>query len=172
MPDWSGTPLRRGHRGEAVAELQRRLSALGYAPGPVDGRFGQLTEEAVIQLQADYRLKQDGIAGRQVAGLLRAGLPATGRLLHTVGPGEDVYTLAERFGVSPKLLGHAGRAAGGTPPPGGEGLPAGARLVIPVRPVLAALDEAGERTVEGLRRVLARHRAQITALAVPWASWT
>lgn len=65
-----------------MAQLQEKLAAFGYDPGPVDGRFGTLTEEAVFQLQADYHLRQDGIAGRQVAHLLGAGLPAALRAVH------------------------------------------------------------------------------------------
>jgi peptidoglycan hydrolase-like protein with peptidoglycan-binding domain len=59
--------LQRGDSGEAVADLQRRLSAAGYYRGTIDGIFGQQTEDAVIRLQQDRRLRVDGIAGSQVA---------------------------------------------------------------------------------------------------------
>jgi peptidoglycan hydrolase-like protein with peptidoglycan-binding domain len=42
-----GTPLRRGDAGTAVAELQQRLTDLGFDPGPADGQFGAQTEQAV-----------------------------------------------------------------------------------------------------------------------------
>jgi peptidoglycan hydrolase-like protein with peptidoglycan-binding domain len=42
-----GTPLRRGDAGTTVADLQQRLTDLGFDPGPVDGQFGALTEQAV-----------------------------------------------------------------------------------------------------------------------------
>jgi peptidoglycan hydrolase-like protein with peptidoglycan-binding domain len=42
-----GTPLRRGDAGTAVAELQQRLTDLGFDPGPVDGQFEAQTEQAV-----------------------------------------------------------------------------------------------------------------------------
>ena len=52
------------HNGSsAVKALQRRLISLGYAPGPVDGRYGPLTEHAVIAFQAAHGLRVDGIAG-------------------------------------------------------------------------------------------------------------
>jgi peptidoglycan hydrolase-like protein with peptidoglycan-binding domain len=42
-----GTPLRRGDAGTTVADLQQRLTDLGFDPGPVDGRFEAQTEQAV-----------------------------------------------------------------------------------------------------------------------------
>ena len=47
--------LRRGDRGAAVEAVQRRLAALGYWVGPVDGVFGPLTEQAVFAVQVDER---------------------------------------------------------------------------------------------------------------------
>ncbi len=49
----------------AVRALQRRLARAGYAPGPVDGRFGQLTGRAVMRLQVADGLAVDGVAGPQ-----------------------------------------------------------------------------------------------------------
>jgi LysM repeat protein len=144
-----------------VAELQSKLATLGYDPGPVDGRFGTLTEEAVFQLQADYRLRQDGIAGPQVARLAGAGFLAALRVVHPVTAGEDLYALAERYGVSPALL---RRQAPGR----GRALEPGGRLVIPVRPLLAAVEPEDLGRVEELRRTLSAHRTQVTALLVPW----
>ena len=43
--------------------LQRRLVTAGFPPGPIDGRYGLLTEHAVIGFQATYGLQVDGIAG-------------------------------------------------------------------------------------------------------------
>src|SRR5437764_2056228 len=51
-------------RGSAlVRALQRRLARAGDKPGPVDGRYGPLTEQAVGRFQADHGLQVDGIAG-------------------------------------------------------------------------------------------------------------
>lgn len=58
----SGT-LDLNDRGPAVEELQRRLSTLGYDPGPVDGEFGPTTQQAVIQFQRDRNLEPDGVVG-------------------------------------------------------------------------------------------------------------
>jgi peptidoglycan hydrolase-like protein with peptidoglycan-binding domain len=46
-----------------VRVLQRRLAGLGFAPGPIDGRYGPLTERAVQRFQAAHGLRVDGIAG-------------------------------------------------------------------------------------------------------------
>lgn len=169
MPEWSGSPLRRGSRGPAVVWLQTKLAAWGYSPGPCDGRFGLLTEEAVYRLQADYRLRQDGVAGRQVAHLLKTGAPAL-HTSHTVVAGEDLYALAERYGVSPALLRRLAGDGGGRSR--ARDLSPGVSLSIPVRPVLAVVEETAPGAWEGLRRALIRHRRQVTALVAPWLTVT
>ena len=42
--------------------LQERLRAMGYHPGPVDGRFGLGTERAVVAFQNDKGLTPNGFA--------------------------------------------------------------------------------------------------------------
>ena len=44
--------IRLGDAGEAVADIQRKLMALGYDPGPADGVFGRRTLNAVKAFQA------------------------------------------------------------------------------------------------------------------------
>ena len=46
-----------------VRVLQRSLARAGFAPGPVDGLYGPLTEAAVSRYQAAHGLQVDGIAG-------------------------------------------------------------------------------------------------------------
>jgi murein L,D-transpeptidase YcbB/YkuD len=55
--------LKRGERGEAVANLQRNLTRFGFQPGAADGVFGNGTEAAVIAFQKTQGLVADGIAG-------------------------------------------------------------------------------------------------------------
>lgn len=50
-------------RGDDVAELQRRLSALGFDTGRVDGIFGPTTAKAVAEFQQNMGLPSDGIVG-------------------------------------------------------------------------------------------------------------
>jgi N-acetylmuramoyl-L-alanine amidase len=57
--------IKKGCRGNDVADIQRRLSKLGYnlgLPGP-DGVFENLTEKAVKMFQQDRGLLVDGIVG-------------------------------------------------------------------------------------------------------------
>ena len=56
------TPLAGGAHGEAVVQLQRRLAAAGFAPGPVDGVFGPRTAAALRAFQAANGLPVTGIA--------------------------------------------------------------------------------------------------------------
>lgn len=58
-------------RGEDVAELQSRLSQLGFDPGKVDGILGVDTERAILDFQRNRVLTEDGIAGPEVITELR-----------------------------------------------------------------------------------------------------
>jgi N-acetylmuramoyl-L-alanine amidase len=50
--------------GDDVAHLQRRLSALGFDPGGVDGIFGERTRVALLEFQRNVGLLTDEICGR------------------------------------------------------------------------------------------------------------
>ena len=64
-PDPATMPvLRRGSKGDAVANLQARLKVAGY-PLAIDGDFGPATELAVQHFQGDQKLTADGIVGPQ-----------------------------------------------------------------------------------------------------------
>jgi N-acetylmuramoyl-L-alanine amidase len=73
-------------RGDDVADLQRRLGALGFDAGRVDGIFGERTDEALADFQRNAGLTVDRICG-----------PATVRALLRVGErGEPVAGVRER----------------------------------------------------------------------------
>ena len=55
-----------------VGRLQRDLRALGFAPGPLDGRFGRRTEAAVERFQRSVHLAADGVVGPMTSGELLA----------------------------------------------------------------------------------------------------
>jgi peptidoglycan hydrolase-like protein with peptidoglycan-binding domain len=57
---------------EPVRELQRRLLRGGYAPGPVDGLYGPLTEAAVRRYQRAHGLAVDGVVGPQTRAVMRS----------------------------------------------------------------------------------------------------
>lgn len=70
LPDPEPIPgrptLRRGSKGDAVAQLQTMLRNRGYDLGPcgVDGDFGRATEAAVKLFQEEHMLNADGIVGK------------------------------------------------------------------------------------------------------------
>jgi peptidoglycan hydrolase-like protein with peptidoglycan-binding domain len=81
-----------------VRALQRRLTGLGFAPGPVDGRYGPRTTLAVERFQTARGLSVDGIMGARSFAALdaipRSGLaPGTG----TVQPSQPVRLLQRRL---------------------------------------------------------------------------
>ena len=53
-----------GTYGADVRVLQQSLTDLGYAVGPIDGRFGPATDRAVRSFQATTGLIADGLVGR------------------------------------------------------------------------------------------------------------
>lgn len=52
--------LAKGARGMFVRDLQEQLSGLGYALGRVDGIYGRLTRDAVLEFQGDNDLPTTG----------------------------------------------------------------------------------------------------------------
>lgn len=92
--------LRRGSRGSDVAEVQARLSELGYMPGPIDGIFGVKTEAAVIRFQRDRGLTPDGIVGPLTYNAMFQPGPQPDYILYTIKAGDTFYKLSLAYGVS------------------------------------------------------------------------
>ncbi|MEB3356193.1 MAG: peptidoglycan-binding protein [Synechococcales bacterium] len=69
-PDPNDGLLERGETGSAVADLQRRLQALNYYQGNIDGDYGARTEAAVMAFQRSQGLTADGIVGPATAAAL------------------------------------------------------------------------------------------------------
>jgi N-acetylmuramoyl-L-alanine amidase len=94
--------LRRGARGEAVRDLQQRLTRAGQGPdGDEPGEFGDATEAAVRAFQTERRLRVDGIVGRETwSSLVESGYGLGDRLLYLRSPmlrGDDVADLQLRL---------------------------------------------------------------------------
>ncbi|MFI5571192.1 peptidoglycan-binding protein [Streptomyces sp. NPDC051740] len=77
-----------GSRGQAVVELQQRLTAHGHALTP-DGTFGPRTQAAVTVFQTHHGLPADGIVGPRTWKALLAGPPSVKR----TAPRPATYTL-------------------------------------------------------------------------------
>jgi peptidoglycan hydrolase-like protein with peptidoglycan-binding domain len=71
---WTGQTLRIGSRGQAVKDLQSKLSKLGYNVGAIDGIYGKQTAAAVKSFQRTYGLSQDGIAGKNTYSAMNQAL--------------------------------------------------------------------------------------------------
>ncbi len=67
--------LRMGDRGAMVLDLQTQLKMIGQFPGKVDGHFGQLTFNAVTNVQAAANITMDGVVGPQTWSALRTAEP-------------------------------------------------------------------------------------------------
>lgn len=67
--------LRRGDRGAFVLDLQDQLKRIGCFLGALDGKFGRLTEAAVLQFQANAGIYTDGIVGPATWAALRDATP-------------------------------------------------------------------------------------------------
>jgi len=65
--------LKRGTFGEDVRVLQAELEDLGYSVGVIDGRFGPMTEDAVVRFQRAFGIVADGLVGRSTKAAI-AGL--------------------------------------------------------------------------------------------------
>ena len=103
----SSQPLRHGDFGEAVANLQTKLSELFYYEGEITGSYGDLTRAAVKAFQADFSLLQTGEADAQTLSLI---FSTPRRPLRLGCTGEDVRLMQMRL----TALGYYSGALSGT----------------------------------------------------------
>jgi peptidoglycan hydrolase-like protein with peptidoglycan-binding domain len=71
QPGSSSELLKLGSSGLRVKQLQERLTALGYRPGPADGSFGAATASAVLAFQKREGLSRDSVVGPDVESALK-----------------------------------------------------------------------------------------------------
>src|SRR5215469_7454610 len=108
--------LRPGMRGQAVRLLQRRLAALKYYPGRVNGRFGSNTLEAVWAFQETQGLHpRNAVSPAMQRALARPRppkvlVPQGGRLRVEVNLKNQVLVLYRRNHVA--LVSHVSTAGG------------------------------------------------------------
>jgi len=89
-------------RGDDVAELQRRLGALGFDAGRVDAIFGDRAAAALAEFQRNSGMTVDGICGPATLGALQ-------RLGSARAGGDPVSWVREREAVRRGGVGLAGR---------------------------------------------------------------
>ncbi|MDT8860387.1 cell wall hydrolase [Alkalihalobacillus sp. MEB130] len=80
--------LKKEDRGEAVVELQKKLIAMEYLHSNATGYYGELTEAAVRQMQHDFNLLADGVAGPQTLHQLNE-VEKIARIVHGEARGES-----------------------------------------------------------------------------------
>lgn len=96
-------PIGLSDRGDAVADVQRRLCALGFSVGPsgVDGVFAEETQNAVSTFQSQRNLVNTGVVDEETwRSLVEATVNLGDRLLYLRTPffhGDDVRELQERL---------------------------------------------------------------------------
>ncbi|MGN0779815.1 MAG: peptidoglycan-binding protein [Aristaeellaceae bacterium] len=83
-----GVSLKEGMNGDSVRALQKRLKALNYYAGTVDGDFGSATTAAVKNFQAQNGLTADGVAG--TATLNKLYLDTTDKASSTPGTSDTI----------------------------------------------------------------------------------
>ena len=126
--------LRLGMHGPAVRRLQARLASLKYYPGPVDGKFGQDTIEAVWAFKETQGLpinsaNQDLVSRATERALVHPRLPKVlvsrgGSMRIEVNMGDEVMVLYKDNKVA--LISHVSTGAGCLPGQGcGWNTPAG-----------------------------------------------
>lgn len=77
--------------GDDVLELQKQLHDLGFYPERLDGRFGELTHQGLMNYQMNYGLQADGICGPQtILALGYLGRRITGGSPHAIREREAV----------------------------------------------------------------------------------
>lgn len=112
-PDPGGT-LKKGSSGSDVEKIQSRLKQWGYYDGPVDGVFGQATEDAVKFFQRRNGITADGVVGDRTAAAIGITIGSDGGAYKPSGGGTtsgDVYLLARAIYGEARGEPYAGQVA-------------------------------------------------------------
>ena len=98
--------VKKGSKGGAVKGLQNALLARSYDPGPIDGVFGSVTEDALRYFQGGYGLTPDGIAGPITWQALHVYVVQSGDTLSEIAQGQlgDANRWQEIFELNRALV--------------------------------------------------------------------
>jgi len=94
--------LRFGMRGVKVELLQSVLKGLGFYTGSIDGNFEVGTENAVKYFQRRFRLKVDGVVGRNTWRALNPYI--NGYTTYAIKRGDTLYNISRRFNTSVRRI--------------------------------------------------------------------
>jgi len=101
---------------EQVKEAQKQLKEAGFDPGPIDGRLGEQTHQAIREFQKDSGLPQTGQLDEPTKELLMAQrMPQTpGRMepMPGSGSGRPMGSEPPSSGRDPGTLGGSGSSSG------------------------------------------------------------
>lgn len=90
--------LKIGSTGPNVELLQSTLKKIGFFNGSIDGIFGNLTYNAVINFQKNFNLVQDGIVGSSTWNALFPYM--YGYTSYKIQSGDTLYSIAIRFSTT------------------------------------------------------------------------
>lgn len=137
-----------GSTGPNVKLIQSLLNKIGYNAGSVDGVFGTLTRQAVMNFQRDNGLTVDGVVGPSTWSLFDRLL--RGYDTYTVRPGDTFYSIARKYYTTVNAIQTA------NPGINPNMLMVGQRIIVPygIDIVFTDIDytyEILERQIQGLR---------------------
>lgn len=117
-----------GTYGTDVEELQAMLNKAGFDTGTVDGIFGKMTLNGVLDFQRSKNLVPDGIVGPKTYAALET-VSWADPIVYSVKPGDNLYFIAKRHGTNAQNIMDANGLNDG------DSLYVGQKILIPHPPV-------------------------------------
>jgi LysM repeat protein len=96
--------LKTGAKGSSVFDLQLTLFQLGFLTAMPSGTFDALTASAVRAFQSSIGLQADGAVGNQTWQRLESAQQKAAKTTHTVQPGDTLWSLARKYGVTVYMI--------------------------------------------------------------------